>query len=333
VSESRTPSGPPARPTLLERAGARAAGIGSIGEGNPRLKAAVQWGFALLIFAFLIGFVVRQSSRLPDFDWRFSPAWLAAAAAAVALFYLAQSVLWRVIVLWLGAGMQPAQARSAWGKSLIARYVPTNALMVVARVVSAERLGVPKRVTFASVAYELGIGVATAVIVGAYFVIQLPELEDQPARFAVVAVIPLVLAALHPRVFGPVCNLLLRKTGREQLDRTLPFSRVLALAAMYVVTWAFIGFGVYAFAASLHPIAAADLPYVAAAYPVAFCVAVLTFIVPGGLGTRDAALATAMAAVLPAAVAAAIAVAFRLLQTAVELGFVGVSVLLARRAS
>jgi glycosyltransferase 2 family protein len=51
-------------------------------------------------------------------------------------------------------------------------------------------------------------------------------------------------------------------------------------------------------------------------------VAVLTFIVPSGLGTRDAALATAMAAVLPGAVATAIAVAFRILQTAIELLYV-----------
>ena len=41
------------------------------------------------------------------------------------------------------------------------------------------------------------------------------------------------------------------------------------------------------------PLPASDFPYVAAAYPVAFCVAVLTFIVPSGLGTRDAALAVA----------------------------------------
>jgi uncharacterized membrane protein YbhN (UPF0104 family) len=55
---------------------------------------------------------------------------------------------------------------------------------------------------------------------------------------------------------------------------------------------------------------------------VAFCVAVATFVVPGGLGTRDAALAISLAAVLPAAVATAIAVGFRIFQTAVELLFV-----------
>jgi hypothetical protein len=45
--------------------------------------------------------------------------------------------------------------------------------------------------------------------------------------------------------------------------------------------------------------------------------------VPSGLGTRDAALAIAISAVLPNAVATAIAVAFRIFQTLIELLFVG----------
>jgi hypothetical protein len=197
--------------------------------------------------------------------------------------------------------------------------------------VLAERHGVSKRVTLASVAYELGLSLCTAVIVGAYFVIKMPALEDQAARFAVLPLIPLALAALHPRVFGPVVNFALRKLGREPLPRTLSFRRVLEFSVLYFGCWAAIGIGVFAFAAALHPLSASDLPYIAASYPVAFCVAVLTFIVPSGLGTRDATLATAMAAVLAGTVATAVAVGFRLFQTAVELIFVAVVVALGRR--
>jgi hypothetical protein len=64
---------------------------------------------------------------------------------------------------------------------------------------------------------------------------------------------------------------------------------------------------------------------------VAFCVSVITFIIPSGLGTRDATLATAIDAVLPLTVATAIAVAFRIFQTAVELMFLGTLIWLARR--
>jgi hypothetical protein len=203
--------------------------------------------------------------------------------------------------------------------------------MVVGRVVLAERLGVPKRICLASIVYELALQMGTALMAGAYFVIELPDLEGQPARFAILALVPLVLGLMHPRVFGPLANCALRKLGREPLPRTLPFSRVLLFCLAYLGGWALVGLSLCSFAAALHPLDAADLPYVAAAYPMAFCVAVLTFIAPSGLGTRDAAIAIGLKAVLPTTVATAIAVGFRIFLTALELLIVGAFVLLARR--
>ena len=322
------PAEPPA--SLLERAGSAAAGISSVGAGSPRKKALLQYGLAALIFGFLVFFVARQWNQLPDFDWRFSPARLALSLVCVALFYTVQGELWRVVLSSLGERIDAGPGRAVWGKSLVARYVPTNVLMLVGRVVMAERYGVPKRVTFASVVYELAFALGTAVIVGAYFAIDLPGFADQPARLAVLGVIPAVLLAIHPRVFGPVVNLALGKLGREPLPRVLAYGRGLVLCVAYAGCWVLIGLGLYAFAAALHPVDLSDLPYIAASYPVAFCVAVLTFIVPGGIGTRDAALATAMTAVLAGTVATAIAVAFRIFQTLVELLYVATVVALDR---
>jgi uncharacterized membrane protein YbhN (UPF0104 family) len=321
------------RGTLLERAGSAAAGIGQAGPKHPRARLALQWGLAILIFGFLVGFVLRQWNQLPDFKWHFAPGWLALSAVCVFAFYIAQGEVWRLIMGALGERLPSTPARAIWGKSLLARYVPTNVLMLLGRMVMAERYGAPKRVTLASMVYELGLGFGTAVMVGAYFVIELPSLHHQPARYAVLAVIPVVLVVFHPRVFARLADFALGKLGREPLPRTLPFGRVLEFSLMYVACWAVVGIGVYAFASALTALDASDLPYIAAAYPVAFCVAVLTFIVPSGLGTRDAALATAMAAVLAGAVATAIAVAFRIFQTAVELLYVAAVAALDKRKS
>ena len=54
--------------------------------------------------------------------------------------YFIQGEIWRLILHALGEDISaPRPARSIWGKSLLARYVPTNALMVVGRMVMAER--------------------------------------------------------------------------------------------------------------------------------------------------------------------------------------------------
>jgi uncharacterized membrane protein YbhN (UPF0104 family) len=308
--------------TLLERVGETAAGIGSLGEGRPYVRRAIGVGVVVLVAVFLVAFLATQWGRLPDYDWEFRPAWLLVSAVATTLFYVIQCEAWRGILASLGEHIDARAARAIWGKSLLARYVPTNALMVVGRVVMAERHGATKRGVLASIVYELGLAVVTAVVVGAYFVITLPRLDDQAGRYAILVVVPLALVALHPRVFEPLANFALRKLGRAALPATLPFGRVLELALVYLVGWVVMGIAVVGFASALHPLDAEDIAFAAAAYPVAFCASVATFVVPGGLGTRDAALAISLAAVLPAAVATAIAVGFRIFQTAVELLFV-----------
>lgn len=310
-------------PTVLERAGTAAAEIGRGETRRPRRRAVLRWVFVVLVLGFLVGFVVTQWDQLPNFDWRFRPGWLAVAVTGVTLFYVIHAEAWRAIVRGLGADLGGTSARAVWGKSILARYVPTNALMVVGRVMMAERLGLGRRVCVASMFYELGLALCAAMLVGAYFVITMPALEDVAARYAVLLVVPAVLVALHPRVFRWGADLAMRKLGRDPLPSTLSTARVALLLVVYLVSWVAVGTGVFAFASALHPLDVKDFPYVAAAQAVAFGVAVVTFIAPSGLGTRDAALAAALAVVLPLAVAGAIAVAFRLFQTAVELGFVG----------
>lgn len=321
------------RRTLLERAGTIAARAGREEGGRGRRGVIARAVVIVLVIGSMIGFVITQWDRLPDFDWRFEPGWLALAVPCVAAFYLLHAEGWRAIVHGLGEGLAGRDGRAVWGESILARYVPTNVLMVVVRILLAERLGVPRRVTVASMTYELGIAISAATIVGAYFVITMPVLQDIPIRYGVLLVVPAALVGLHPRVFHPIADAVLRKFGREPLPATLSFTRVAVLLAVYVVSWIAVGTGVFAFASALHPVAPEDYPYVAAAQAVAFGVAVVTLIAPSGLGPRDAALAAALAVVLPLTVATAIAIAFRLFQTAVELCFVGVVVALSRRSS
>jgi uncharacterized membrane protein YbhN (UPF0104 family) len=323
----------PERAPLLHRAGSAAASIEQLGAGRPTLRAAIQYGLIALVFASLAIFLVTQWNKLPNYNWHFRPGWLVVSFAALLLFYALQPELWRVILRALGERGDPVQLRGAWAKSLVARYVPTSALMVVGRVVLAERAGITKRVCLASIVYELGIGICAAVIGGAYFAITLPALRHTPARFAILIVIPIALVGLHPRVFKPVTDWLFAKLGREPLPKALPYRAILLLLPAYLFAWLLVGSGLFTFARGLHDVSASKLPEIAAAYPVAFCISVLTFIVPSGLGTRDATLATALKQALHSlTLATAIAVAFRIFQTAVELTYVGTVTYVARRA-
>ena len=120
------------------------------------------------------------------------------------------------------------QAQVAWGQPILARYVPGSVLYVLGRVLLSQRVGVPRRITLASIAYEQAISATSAIVFSAYFFISHPDLEGQPLRWAVLILIPAAIALLHPRVFGPLVNRILQAFGRERLPAVISMRRVSA---------------------------------------------------------------------------------------------------------
>ena len=321
------------RASLLRRLGSAGADVASLEPAHPGLRRALRIGVPALVLAFLALALLTQWQRLPAVDWRLEPGWLALSLLALIAFQALHAETWRLLLASLG-GHFPSRTVgwAAYSTSLVARYVPTNALIFVVRVALSRRAGVARRVCLASMVYEGALSLSAALLVGAYFVVQLPALAGEPLRLLVVAVPLAALAALHPRVFHPLANALLRRLGRSPLPLSLRLSRVLGFGALYAISFLVAGLGVYALAAALHPLEAADAAPAVSAYAIGFTFSVLGFFLPAGLGAREAGLAGALALALPPTVALAVAVAVRVVQTVVELLYAGATSALARRA-
>lgn len=274
-----------------------------------------------------------QLSKLSGLDWTFSPGWLAAGMLAFVVLQAALCVLWLRLVRRLGGALAAPRGRSIWCMSTLGRYVPTGALMIVGRIDMAHRAGVPRRVCMASIVYELALTLVGALVVCAGFIVSLDELAPAPVRWAAPVLGVLALAGLHPRIFSPVANRLLRRVGAEPLPVVLSSIEVLRYALAYVFCFVLAGVGTLALARGLHPVATHDVPLVAASFAVGFVASIVGFLSPGGLGAREVAQGTALAAALPFAVGLAVAVAGRLVQMAIELASAGLMPLLERRAS
>lgn len=319
-------------PTLLERVGEAGAGVTSLGSGSPRWRRALTIGLAVLIAAFLIAAVASQWSRLPDIHWRFAPGWLGLCLGALVAFQICHSQLWVMMLHALDSPLPAARGRAIWSVTLLARYVPTNVALAVSRMAMAEKEGVSKRISMASIVYELGFTLAGSAAVGAYFVISLPDLSGRPVRFLALAVPILALVALDPAVFHRLADKALRRLGREPLPLSLSRRRVVEFTALYAASFVVAGCAVWGFAEAIHGLGAADVPTAIGAYSVGFAASVVAFVLPGGLGARETAVVAALSPILPLTVAIAVAVAVRLMQMAVELLFASVTPLLARRA-
>lgn len=294
----------------------------------------MQVGLVVLIFGFLVLTVVNQWSEIKSEGVHFKLGWLVPALLVLPFFFVISAFGWDLILRALGYPIGFGRAQVAWGQPLLARYVPGSVLYVLGRVLLSERAGVPRRITIASIVYEQAISATSAMVVAAFFIISHPDLAHQPLRFGVLVLIPVAIALLHPRVFGPLAERALRAFGREALPGVISLRGVIGLIAYYSLNWVVVAFGLYFVARSVTFIPFEDLLLVGSAQAIGYFAALVTLVAPAGLGIRDAAFAWALKAAVPGrsfAVGSLIAIAARGVLTMAELIYVGVVTALGRR--
>ena len=283
-----------------------------------------------LVLGFLAWSVARGWDEVAAFDWDLRPGWLLVGLALLVLFYLGSAMGYAAAVAALyPRGPGAAVTADVWARSLLGRYVPGNVLMVAGRVVLGAEAGIPRRVSLAATVYEQVLALAAASVGGVIAVAAHGEVAGD-APLWLVALVPLLVVPLHPRLFRPAAAWALARARREPLAAYLSARRVAALAGWYGVVAVLLAAGTWALVRSAAGAEAGGPVEVGGGFLLAFTVSMLAFVFPSGLGVREGAFALVLAARLPNEVAIAVAVGTRLALTAVELAFVGAAALAAR---
>jgi uncharacterized membrane protein YbhN (UPF0104 family) len=318
--------------TLLHRVGAAAARAGGGTAKRPRLRQAIRVTLTLIVVAFLVTAVATRWDEVREEDIAFDAIWLAAALASLTLLYVLAAFGWDLTLRALGHHLPARRAQAVWAQSLLARYVPGAVLMVVGRVLLAEQEGVPRRTTLASMVYEQGLMGLSAAMIGLGVLIADARLGPTVLVLTLAAT-ALCLAAMHPRIFGPLADAVLRLFGRDPLQTLLPLGTVLLLLGFYLGVWVVFGVGTLLAAQTAFELSLSDLPAVTAAQALGYSAALVTVIFPGGLGIRDGTFALLLDRAMPGgfALAAAIAIVVRLVTTAAEVIYAAGALILGRR--
>lgn len=284
----------------------------------------------VLVLGFLAWALIDGWSSVSEYDWDVQIGMLALGCAVLLVFYLASGLGYVAIIDRLHHPGPPARVTLAiWARSLLGRYVPGNVLMVLGRVVLSHERGIPRRATLAATVYEqlLALGVAAA---GAVVFVAAYDGGGGGGRIWLLALVPLALLALHPRVFGPLSAFALRIAKREPLPRLIPPAPLAGLTAWYAFTAALLGLGVWLLVRSAAGAEAGGPAFVGLAFLLSFAISTLVFIFPSGLGVREGAFAIALSQNLPGSVAVALSVGVRVMLTTVELAFIASAVLAGR---
>jgi uncharacterized membrane protein YbhN (UPF0104 family) len=252
--------------------------------------------------------------------------YLGLAFATVAAYYLVFILGWiRMLAAWdIHIGYRVAlQAEMV---SMLAKYIPGGVWTPAARAVALRRsAGVTDTPTvLASILVEAGLSAISGVIV---FVVSLAWVRGVDAPLPLLIAFAVLCAALlHPRVFRPLADKILRPFGAHGVE-PLPFRTTLGLLVFYCGTWLLGGLALLFLIRSLGSDPGWEtLPFLGGTSAIGAIVAVLAVFAPSGLGVREASMYGILLAVTSSGAALDATILNRLVITLVEVALFGAGV-------
>ena len=295
-------------------------------RAHPLLAKGLQLALVLATIGFCAWAVRSEWSKAAPLLEHASPAYIALALGSVTIYYLVFVLGWiRILAAW-EIDVTYRVALEAEMVSMLAKYIPGGIWTPAARTVALRRsAGVtetPK--VLASIFVEAALSAISGVLV---FVVSLAWVKGVDAPLLPLVAFGFLCAlGLHPRIFRPLANKLLRPFGAEEID-PLPFPEMLALLLFYCGTWLISGVAVYFMLRSVGSSPGlSTIPFLGGVSAVGAIVAVLTVFSPSGLGAREASMYALLLAVTTAGPALSVTVINRLVITVVELALFGVGV-------
>jgi hypothetical protein len=199
----------------------------------------------------------------------------------------------------------------------LGKYLPGSVWAFVLQTELARRAGVSGAAAFITVLVTVGLSTTSALLVG---LLGLPALFQigTLAAVAVIALVPIALVCAYPPVLTKLVNLALKLLRRAPLERPLTMHKI-GLALMWcAISWIAYGVHLWILASTFGGFGTDRLIASIGAIALAMCAGVLVFVVPSGIGVREAVIVAALAPVADPGPALALALTSRLLFTLCE---------------
>lgn len=263
--------------------------------------------------------IARQWRELQLYDWEVDPLRLAASVVALFLVFALGGYVWRLLLRHLGVRVGFLPLLRLWYLSSLARYVPGKVWQFVGAAQLGRRLGLEPIPLLTSMVLQMGF----LMVAGAAVALPALLLSGIPSGPLMALILAAVVAAavvlVHPRVLNTSLGLASRVLPEGVLRWEASWGDGVRLLAMYALVWVAQGLAFALFVHAVVDLPGAALPVLVGANALAMVAGMLVFVVPAGLGAREAVLALLLSPWAPMGAAALIAVASRLWTMATEL--------------
>ncbi len=226
---------------------------------------------------------------------------------------------WRAVLGGLGAHLDRSDSARVYFVGQLGKYVPGSVWPLLAQMELARRHRVGRKTMLTGGVLAIVVNLAVGAVLACLL---LPFVSPSALHrfWWLLACVPLLIVALHPKVVLGTVNWVLTALRRETLVETLSVRAELKAAAWGLLSWALLGAHVYLLVAALGATGPRAIVASVAAGCLAVSVGILAIPVPAGAGVREVAFVLALAAVLSHADGLLVALVSRVLLVAVDVG-------------
>jgi glycosyltransferase 2 family protein len=267
---------------------------------------------------FVISKIVHGWSQYGDVIRHARWGWVAAGVVLAFVGMSSLGLVWRAVLAALGARARRSDVFVWYQIGNLGKYVPGGIFQVLGRGELATRGGVRRAVAYNSVALSMGATYICGALVSAVLLpLALLRHGSIGSTWWVFLIIPIGLAALHPRVLGRVFALAEKAFGGTDERQVPTWGESVLLVARHAPGWLINGLACYAVAIAFDPHAAFFTVMFAGI--ISWVAGFVIIFVPSGLGVREAMFVAIAQTSMSGGTAATVAIVSRLVFIAGDL--------------
>ncbi|MEY9925405.1 hypothetical protein ABH926_000025 [Catenulispora sp. GP43] len=261
--------------------------------------------------------VGRQWTRVQQGFAELGPVPLLVALIPALASVVAMMLAWRGLLGSLGSPLRLRPAARIFFTSQLGKYLPGSVWPVVAQMQLGRAYRIPRARSAAAAALAMLVSLSSALVLAAA-TLPLGGGTDAAGYRWAFAVVPLLLAGLHPKVANPALRTLFRLTRRPAIE-PLTARTIAETAARSVVGWLLAGLHIWVLAVALGATPGRTLLLAIGGYAFAWSVGFIIVFAPAGAGVRELILVAALQPVLDPGKATVVALASRLVTIVADL--------------
>jgi uncharacterized membrane protein YbhN (UPF0104 family) len=251
----------------------------------------ISFGVAVLVFGAI--YVGIRWDGVRDAISQARPAWIVTAVVCAAAGQWAAALSFGAVLRMIAPPLPILEVARVHFVSQLGKYIPGSVWPIVAITEMGRRYGIARRSAATAGVLALLYSLVVAIILGLVLVLA-ASAGSAAGWWWLVAVIPLGIALVHPRVVGAAVDAVLRLLRRPPIQLDMRWQTLRACLGWSALSWVLLGLQCWALVVALGGDLGKSLAPAIGGFALAYAAGTIFIPAPAGAGVREAVLGLAL---------------------------------------